>query len=119
MPQSLFEDEYRTPLDLATAARILIALARSDAEGIIHVAGNERMSRFDLIRRAAEALGLESSLVRANRRTDAILPEPRPADVSLDTSRLAALLPGINRPTVEEAIVRFKATGETRDAQTA
>jgi dTDP-4-dehydrorhamnose reductase len=113
-PQSLFEDENRTPLDIATAARILIALARSDVSGIIHVAGRERMSRFELIRRAAVTLGLNSSLVRANRRADVTLPEPRPADVSLDTSRLAALLPDIERPTVEEVLERFGKGDETR-----
>lgn len=103
-PQSLFEDEFRTPLDLATAARILVALAQSETTGIVHVAGPERMSRYELIRRAATALGLDADLVRPNRRSDVALPEPRPADVSLDTSRLAALLPGIARPTVEEAL---------------
>ncbi len=111
--QLLFEDEFRTPLDLATAARLLIALARTEVTGIIHVAGPERMSRFDLIRRAAVALGLDPSLVRANRRTDVTLPEPRPADVSLDTSRLAALLPGIERPGVEDAIQSSGIAGET------
>jgi dTDP-4-dehydrorhamnose reductase len=108
-PQALFEDEFRTPLDLATAGRFLIALTRSEVAGIVHVAGAERMSRFDLIRRAAVALGLDATLVRANRRSDVSLPEPRPADVSLDTSRLAALLPSIRRPTVEDAL---RPTGE-------
>jgi dTDP-4-dehydrorhamnose reductase len=103
-PQRLFEDEFRTPLDLATAARLLIALARTEATGVVHVAGRERMSRFDLIRRAAVALGLDPSLVRANHRADVALPEPRPADVSLDTSRLAMFLPGIERPTVEDVL---------------
>lgn len=112
--QTLFEDEYRTPLDLATAARILIALARSDASGIVHVAGRERMSRFDLIRRAAVALGLDPGLVRANRRADVPLPEPRPADASLDTSRLAAVLTGIERPAVEEVLRPFATGIETR-----
>jgi len=112
--QMLFEDEYRTPLDLGTAARILIALARSDATGIIHVAGPGRMSRHDLIRRSAVALGIEPGLVRANRRADVRLPEPRPADASLDTSRLASVLPGIVRPTVEEALRPFATGDETR-----
>ena len=103
-PQTLFEDEYRTPLDLATAADLLVRLAESSAIGLIHVAGIERVSRFDLIRRAAIALGLEPSLVRANRRADVLLAEPRPADLSLDTSRLAATLPGDCRPTIEEAL---------------
>lgn len=115
-PQAMFEDEYRTPLDLGSAARLLIALARSDASGILHVAGRERMSRYELIRRAAVALGLDPSLVRGNRRADVTLPEPRPADASLDTSRLAALLPGIGRPTVEGALRPHSSGSETPGA---
>ncbi len=100
-PLSLFEDEYRTPLDLGSAAFALVRLAELGSVGVVHVAGRERMSRFDLIRRAATALGLDPSLVRANRRSDAQFPEPRPADVSLDTTRLATLLPDIPRLAVE------------------
>jgi len=103
-PQTLFDDEYRTPLDLATAAEALVRLAGSSAVGLIHVAGAERLSRFDLVRRAATALGLDARLVLANRRADVPLAEPRPADLSLDTSRLAATLPGLRRPTIEQAL---------------
>ena len=75
--------------------------------GLIHVAGHERVSRFDLVRRAASAAGLDPSLVRANRQSDVVLVEPRPADISLDTSRLAALFPDLRRPTIEEAMGAF------------
>ena len=33
-----------------------------------------------------------------------MLAEPRPADVSLDTSRLASLLPDLDRPSIETAL---------------
>lgn len=102
-PQTYFEDEYRTPLDLDTAGEAIVRLAGSDASGTIHVAGAERMSRFELVRRFAVALGLDASLVRANRQADATFPEPRPADVSLDTTRLMAAIPDLIRPSVEEA----------------
>lgn len=105
-PQTFFEDEYRTPLDLATAAAILTELAASDVSGVLHVAGRERVSRFELVRRVAGALGLDPTLVRANRQADVASAEPRPADVSLDTTKLAGLFPGLRRPTIEEA-VRF------------
>jgi dTDP-4-dehydrorhamnose reductase len=103
-PQALFEDEFRTPLDLATAADALARLLDSSAAGLVHLGGAERMSRHQLIARSAAALGLDRSLVRANRQADAASPEPRPADVSLDTSRLASLLPDLRRPTIEEAL---------------
>ncbi len=92
-PQAFFEDEYRTPLDLATAAALLLKLAESDQVGLFHVAGPERLSRFALMRRAATALGLDPTLVRPNRRADAPLPEPRPADVSLDTTKFRDAFP--------------------------
>lgn len=62
------------------------------------------MSRFDLMRRAATALGLDPTLVKPSRRNEAILPEPRPADVSLDTTRLASAFPDLHRPSIEEAL---------------
>jgi dTDP-4-dehydrorhamnose reductase len=104
--QTLFEDEFRTPLHLATAAEILVRLAESDLGGRIHVGGRERVSRFELGWRAASALGLDPALVHANRQRDISFTEPRPADVSLDTSKLEAILPDLDRPTVEEALER-------------
>lgn len=98
------EDEFRTPLDYATAARILVRLVEIPAAGVLHIAGRERVSRYELMQRAARVLGLDANLVRANRRQDANLAEPRPADVSLDTSRLASLCPDLERPSIEEAL---------------
>jgi dTDP-4-dehydrorhamnose reductase len=103
-PQFFFEDEFRTPLDYATAARALVALAETETRGVIHVAGRERVSRFDLMRRIAQSVGLDPGLVRANRREDFKIAEPRPADVSLDTSQLDSLLPDLERPSIEAAV---------------
>jgi dTDP-4-dehydrorhamnose reductase len=66
------------------------------------------VSRFELMGRAAAAFGLGKDLVQANRRGDASLHEPRPADVSLDTSQLRALLPGLVLPRIEDALARFR-----------
>ena len=88
-----------------TAARASSGSRKRPPAGIVHVAGRERVSRYELMRRVASSLGFDAGLVRANRREDVVLAEPRPADVSLDTSRLASLLPDLDRPTIEEAIV--------------
>jgi len=105
-PQSFFEDEYRTPLDYGTASAILSRLALSSFNGLIHVAGPQRMSRWELMRTAAESLGLDPNLVHANRRVDVTLPEPRPADVSLDTTRLLALYPELEDATIQNALAQ-------------
>jgi dTDP-4-dehydrorhamnose reductase len=101
---SFFEDEYRTPLDYPTAAAILAALAASDATGVVHVAGRERLSRLALMTRVAAAMNLDASQIGSNRLADARGAEPRPADVSLDSARLSRLVPHVVRPTVEEAV---------------
>ncbi len=103
-PRAFFVDEFRTPLDFATAARLLVRLGKVGASGLVHVAGAERVSRFDLMRRAAAALGLDPSLVREGRMAEVAWLEPRPADVSLATDRLLGLLPDAGRPTIEQAL---------------
>jgi dTDP-4-dehydrorhamnose reductase len=103
-PQTFFEDEYRTPLDLESAAAVLVRLAESDVRGVLHVGGPERVSRFELVRRQAIALGLDPALVRANRQADITFAEPRPVDVSLDTTKLRSLFPDLHFPKIEGAI---------------
>ena len=41
-PVTLFRDEWRTPFDLVTAARALLAVAESDFTGLLHVGGPEQ-----------------------------------------------------------------------------
>jgi dTDP-4-dehydrorhamnose reductase len=105
--QSFFRDEYRTPLDYRTAAEALVALAGSDFEGVLHVGGRERLSRFEFMSRVVRALDLDGSLVGSNSRVEAVFAEPRPADLSLDTTRLASLFPHLDRPPIEEAVRRM------------
>jgi dTDP-4-dehydrorhamnose reductase len=103
-PRPYFADEYRTPLHLADAAEALARLLASEASGVVHIGGPERLSRFEMMRRAAAALGFDPGLVRENRRADVPSSEPRPADTSLDSGRLMSWLPGLRRRTVEAAV---------------
>jgi dTDP-4-dehydrorhamnose reductase len=104
VPQAFFTDELRTPLHCADASRILIRLAGSETRGLIHVGGPERLSRYELMRRVASVLGIDAQLVQPNVRADVPLLEPRPADVSLSSSRLLAEFPDVARPQIEETL---------------
>lgn len=105
--RTFFADEFRTPLDYATAARIVAELALNPAvAGVVHVGGKERITRYELMHRSARALGLDDRLVRAGALADFAGPEPRPRDLSLDTSLLERLLPGARPPTIEESLRR-------------
>ncbi len=101
---AFFDDEFRTPLDYASAAAALLQLAESSVSGLIHLGGRERISRFELMRRAAVTLGIQPDRARPSSLRQQPMDEPRPADVSLDTTRLRNELPDQTIPTIETAL---------------
>lgn len=84
---TLFSDEWRTPLDVAEAARKLVELAFGELRGLVHVAGAERLSRLELGLRVLHERRFADveHLVRATTRAEASMSD-RPRDVSLETS---------------------------------
>jgi dTDP-4-dehydrorhamnose reductase len=82
-PLTLFDDEFRTPLHVSLAAAVCASLIdRRAACGVLHVAGNERLSRAELAERfLAVAEDAEPGPWETGEGGD---PE-RPKDVSLVT----------------------------------
>lgn len=79
-PVTLSTNEYRSPLHAADAARGLAELAPlRRGPQLVHLAGPERCSRWELGRRFAAAAGLDVSLLRPAECQDPL----RPRDVSL------------------------------------
>jgi dTDP-4-dehydrorhamnose reductase len=103
----LFADEWRTPLNLATAAQGLVALAGAEFVGTVHLGGRERMSRLEMGQRLAACLGADRTLIVPAQRADAALLEPRPRDTSLDSSLWRRLFPDLPWPMFEEAVRQF------------
>jgi len=103
-PVTLFTDEWRTPLNLCTAARALVALVRSDFRGLLHLGGPERMSRQEMGLRLAAALQADPSVIVAKKRDQVPSAEPRPCDTSLDSSRWRELFPALPWPVWPEAL---------------
>lgn len=81
---SLFIDEFRTPVSGKTAAQGLL-LAFKKVNGIIHLGGKERVSRYDFGRLLIEVLQLPDGL-KACRQQDLKMAASRPPDVSLDST---------------------------------
>lgn len=103
-PMPLFEDEWRTPLSLSTAADGLLAIAETDFRGILHLGGPERMSRWEMGVRLATALGGDASVFRCAKQVDVFAPEPRPRDVSFDCRLFRREFPQVPWPCWEEAL---------------
>ncbi|MDF5707941.1 MAG: NAD(P)-dependent oxidoreductase [Nostoc sp. S4] len=87
---NLFIDEFRTPVSGTTAAKGLL-LALEKVSGIIHLGGKERISRYDFGQLLAEVFQLLPTGIKACRQQDVKMPAPRPADVSLNSSKAFAL----------------------------
>ena len=87
LPIDAYADEWRSPLHADDAARAGWELGVSDAEGVYHFGGPERLSRLELARRLCAIHGFDTTLVREAKR-----PQDRPADTSLDSSRLLGYL---------------------------
>ena len=83
---NLFTDEYRSPTSGASAARGLL-LALETVSGILHLGGRERVSRYDFGLRVAQTFGLRAATITPSRQSDVQMPAPRPADVSLDSTK--------------------------------
>lgn len=96
---SLFVDEHRTPVDPESVADATERLLTATASGIFHLGGPERLSRHELGRRVARALGLPEAGLVAARQEGYTGPDPRPADVSLDSQRARRELGWQPRPT--------------------
>lgn len=87
---SLFTDEFRTPVSAITAASGLL-LALEKVQGIIHLGGKERISRYEFGCLMADVLELPKDKLKGCSQKDVPMPAPRPSDVSLDSSKAFAL----------------------------
>ena len=97
-PITLYEDEWRTPVDPESVAEAIRALLRRPGlTGCFHIAGAERVNRVELGERVARAFGLDASLIRKAPQS-AHRGAPRPADVSLDITRAREELGWTPRP---------------------
>jgi dTDP-4-dehydrorhamnose reductase len=114
-PVPLFADEYRTPLDLPTAAAALVALARSDVTGLLNVGGPERLSRLEMGRQLADVLGVSGKSIIVTGRNDVASEEPRPADTSLDSARWRAFFPTMPWPAYRDALAAMPGRASMRE----
>lgn len=96
----LFIDEFRSPISAAATARAIWELAALGQGGLYHVAGSERLSRWEIGRLlAARHPEVEARIESGSLRDYA--GAPRPPDTSLNCAKVQKLLsfplPGLTR----------------------
>lgn len=112
----LFKDEYRTPVDAASAAKGLLMIMSShlpEAEdeerapifGRLHIGGRERMSRYEFGRLVDDVLRLPGARLEPVSLGDIALPAQRPPDVALNSNKAYEL--GYDPLSVREALINL------------
>jgi len=79
--------------------------------GIYHVVGSERLSKYEFARRVAATFGMDPGGVAPTRVAEAKLRAPRAPDLSLSTGKIREAL-GHPMPDVESGLRRFRALRE-------
>jgi len=98
---NLFTDEYRTPISGGIAAQGLL-LALEKAQGILHLGGSERISRYEFGRLVVSTFNLANVSINACRQADVKMAAPRAPDLSLDSSQANRL--GFTPPSLIEQL---------------
>ncbi|NLP09481.1 SDR family oxidoreductase [bacterium] len=86
-PITLPTDEFRTPVFVEVAAQALLELAGNHLTGIYHLAGNDRLSRYEIGRKLALLTGTNPQLVQPRDSHSPASGAARPKDVSLDNRK--------------------------------
>ncbi len=98
----LFTDQFRSPLSVLDATKIISEICRKDIKGeIINFGGKERVSRLELGEKLCKLAGLDRNLIEPISMDD-IPGFPKVADVSMNTEKLQSY--GLKQKTIEESI---------------
>ena len=88
----LFTDVYYTPILANMLASAVHDLVDLKANGIMHVVGDERISKYEFGVRVARHFGLDAGLIRGGRLDDQPALVRRPRDMSLSNAKACGLL---------------------------
>jgi len=102
---NLFTDQYRTPLSLIEAARIINELLITNIKSeVINFGGLERVSRYELGERLCELTKLDKNLL-VKIKMDDVLGLQKVEDVSMNTDKFQSF--GIKQKTLNEIILEI------------
>lgn len=102
IPVKVFTDQYRSPLSLFEAARLISEMVKKDLRNeIINFGGPERVSRYELAERLCDITGLNKDLLIKIKLDD--MPElPKVEDVSLNIEKMRSF--GLSLKSLNEMI---------------
>lgn len=89
----VFMDEYRTPIYVKNLCEILIELAkREDLQGLYHICGSQRLSRFELGLKLSKIFDFNKDLIIPISVDDFSFKDKRPKDCSMRNDKAKSVL---------------------------
>jgi dTDP-4-dehydrorhamnose reductase len=102
-----FTDVFFTPILVNDLIPILFAMLQQELTGLYHVAGSERISKFEFAQRVGTVFGFDPARVKPCQVKDMSLRAARPLDVSLNTAKIKVAL-GRSMPDVNSGLCAFR-----------
>ena len=100
---TMFSDVFFTPILIDHLLDVIVSLVEKKATGLFHVAGAERLSKYDFALRLSEVFGYPPSHISSINVDDFPLKAQRPKDMSLSTEKVAKYLQ-LPLPKVSEGL---------------
>lgn len=88
----LFVDEFRCPVMANDLAAAILELADSPHTGVFHLAGPERLSRYEIGMKIARRFGWPTTTLQAASVRDVPMNPPRPRNLVLDSGKARSVL---------------------------
>jgi dTDP-4-dehydrorhamnose reductase len=92
IPLDIVTDQYTSPTYVPNLSRMLVEISSRKLEGIFHLAGATRISRYDMAEMVADKLSLDKKLLRPANMSSMRWTAKRPQDSSLDVSKASSSL---------------------------
>jgi len=100
----LVYDQYMTPTYLENLCKMLVEIIKLDYRGIIHLAGREKVSRYDFAIKLFNIFGLEKDNLIPVKTTEFSFGSKMPKDSSLNTEKASTMLK--EKPELIETSIR-------------
>lgn len=110
---SMVDDVWENPLYNISCGQALWAAVRKRPKGIVHLAGADRVNRFQFAKQVARAFDLDASLVKAASSRDFPGLAPRPRDTTFVTARMEKEL-GIKPLGLEDGLRAMRTSMSAR-----
>ena len=102
----VLDDQFSTPTLTDDIANAIRSLVNKNKEGLYHVCGSQRLSKYDMAVKLAEAFGFDKSLIKPMKTSEFKQAAARPKDSSMSIDKLKR--EGIKMHSFEEGLLIMK-----------